>query len=156
MRSMSPDDRAVSPVFGYTLTLAVATLLIGGLIITAGSFVDTQREVTAEGELDVIGQQVSADIAAADRLARTDGTDEVAVGRTLPDRVVGSQYRIEVVDDGEGPTSPYLELSTTSPSTTVRVGIATKHDVRVGASVGGGDIEVVYDEASGEVVLRAA
>lgn len=152
MKRATEDTRAVSTVFGYVLTLSVATILVGGLLVSAGTFVDDQREYTAESELRVIGQQVSADISAADRLARTDGAEETTVGRTLPGGVVGTSYSIEVVDDGNGPTSPYLQLSTTRPEVTVEVGIASKTPVRVGASAGGGQIAVRYDGS--EVILQ--
>lgn len=144
MTPIEPDDRAVSPVFGYVLTLSVATLLVGGLLISAGGFVEDQRRNTAESELRVIGQQISSDIAAADRLVRTPGAEEIAVGRTIPSAVVGSPYVIEVVDGG-GPTSPYLELTTHRPDVTVTVGLASKTPIEVGASADGGRIDVVYD-----------
>lgn len=137
------DDRAVSPVFGYVLTLSVATLLVGGLLISASGFIDEQRRNTAESELRVIGQQISADIAAADRLNRTDGAETIRVGRTIPRTVVGSQYTVSVVDDGGGPTSPYLELSTNRPEVTVEVGIASKSTVESGVSADGGRVVVV-------------
>lgn len=137
------DDRAVSPVFGYVLTLSVATLLVGGLLISASGFIDEQRRNTAESELRVIGQQISADIAAADRLNRTDGAETIRVGRTIPRTVVGSQYTVSVVDDGGGPTSPYLELSTNRPEVTVPVGIASKSTVESGVSADGGRVVVV-------------
>lgn len=147
------DERAVSPVFGYVLTLSVATLLVGGLLISAGGFVDDQRRNTAESELRVVGQQVSADISAADRLARTDGAEEIRVGRTIPEGVVGSPYTLEVVEDG-GPTSPYLELSASRPDVTVVVGIASKTNVSTDGSADGGRIVVAYNQTSSEVVLR--
>lgn len=142
--ALPADDRAVSPVFGYVLTLSVATLLVGGLLISAGGFIDEQQRDTGESELQVVGQQISADIAAADRLNRTAGADDVRVGRTLPQEVVGSHYTIEVVDGG-GPTSPYLELRMDRPEVTVKVGIASKSAVKVGASADGGSIEIVME-----------
>lgn len=147
------DDRAVSPVFGYVLTLSIATLLVGGLLISAGGFVDDQRRNTAESELRVVGQQVSADIAAADRLARTDGAENISVERTIPNDVVGSTYTIEVVD-GDGPTTPHLELSASDPDVTVVVGIASKTQVSTGSNADGGRIVVEYDGAANEVVLH--
>jgi type II secretory pathway pseudopilin PulG len=146
--------RGVSPVFGYALTLSVATMLTGALLVSAGAFVDDQRENTAESELRVIGQQISADIAAADRLSRTDGAEDIRVSRTVPDSVVGSSYTIRVRQNG-GPTTPYLELSTTRPNVTVSVGIASKDGhVRSGTAAHGGEVVVVYDDDQEEVVLR--
>ena len=143
-------DRGVSPVFAYVLTLGISTLLISGLLIAAGGFVDTQREATSRSELRVIGQQVSADIAAADRLQRTDGATEVSISRTLPERVVGSQYSLSVRTDANGPTELYLELTTVQPSVTVDVGVTNETDVRA-STISGGEMVVEYDSGNLEV-----
>jgi len=137
------DMRGVSPVFSYVLTLGISTLLISGLIIAAGGFVETQRETTSRNELRVLGQQVSADIAAADRLNRTEGATEVSISRDLPERVVGSQYTVSVRTDTAGPTQPYLELTTVQPSVTVEVGVASETDVAE-RTVSSGEIVVEY------------
>ena len=134
-------ERGVSPVFGYVLTLGISTLLVSGLLIAASGFVDTQREQTTESELQVIGQQVSADVAAADRLHRTDGATDVVIERDLPDSVVGSQYTVFVRSDNEGPTNTYLRLRTVRPEVTVEVGIASETTV-VDSAAGGGEIEI--------------
>lgn len=146
-------DRGVSPVFSYALTLSITTLVVGGLVLSAGAYVDDQRELTAQSELQVLGQQVSADIAAADRLNRTDDANQINISRSLPERVVGSQYSIQVRDD-DGSTSPYLELQTVRPEVTVEVGIVVSDStsIRIDATAGGGDIEVAV--IGGEVVLR--
>lgn len=155
MAGLRSDDRGVSPVFGYVLTLAVSTLLVGGLLVSAGGFIDDQRRSTAESELRVIGQQISADIAAADRLNRTAGAENITVGRTIPRTVVGSQYTIRVIHGG-GPTDPYLELSTNRPEVTVEVGIASKSAVQPGGAAHGGRVavEVTCTSSCGPVVLR--
>jgi len=134
-------ERAVSPVVGYVLTLGISTLLMSGLLIAAGGFVDTQREQTTESELQVIGQQVSADIAAADRLHRTDGATDVVIRRELPDSVVGSQYTVFVRSDNDGPTDVYLRLRTVRPEVTAEVGVTNETNVAESAA-GGGEIEI--------------
>ena len=134
-------ERGVSPVLGYVLTLGISTLLVSGLLIAASGFVDTQRERTTESELQVIGQQVSADIAAADRLHRTDGATDVVIKRELPDTVVGSQYTMFVRSDDDGPTNVYLRLRTVRPEVTAEVGVTNKTNVAESAA-GGGEIEI--------------
>lgn len=152
---MIGGERGVSPVFGYVLTLGISTLLVSGLLIAAGGFVDQQRELTTESELRVIGQQVSADIAAADRLARTDGASEISVTRQIPEQVVGSQYSLSVETDANGPTQPYLQLRTVRPNVTVQVGLTNQTAVAE-SRVGGGEIEVAYLPASDELEVRNA
>ena len=140
-RGRVTGERGVSPVLGYVLTLGISTLLVSGLLIAATGFVDTQRERTTESELQVIGQQVSADVAAADRLHRTDGATDVVIRRELPDSVVGSQYTVFVRSDNEGPTDTYLRLRTVRPEVTVEVGIASE-TTAADSAVGGGEIEI--------------
>jgi hypothetical protein len=147
---MTGDDRAVSPVFSYVLTLGITTILIVGLLVAATGYVDDQRRQTTENQLQVIGQQLSADIAAADRLARTDGAEDVAIRRDLPDRIVGSSYTITVKNDSNGPTEYYLELSTARPDVTVTIGIASMTDLATNG-VGGGEVVVSYDSADDEL-----
>lgn len=151
-------DRAVSPVVAYVMTLGVTALLIGGLLVASGGFVNDQRYVTAESELQVLGQQVSADIAAADRLNRTDGANTVSVNRTLPNRVLGVQYRISITSDEDGPTDPYLELEAPELDLRVTVGLALAGDEPSleGSTVHGGKIAVEYDESEGGLVMRNA
>jgi hypothetical protein len=147
------EDRAVSPVFSYVLTLGISTLLISGLIISAGGVVETQREATSRSELHVIGQQVSADLAAADRLNRTAGATEVSISRDLPERVVGSQYSLSVRTDSNGPTDTYLELTTVQPNVTVDVGVTSQTAIDE-STVSGGDIVVEYDQSVDELVVN--
>lgn len=151
------DERAISPVFGYALTLGIGTILIVGLVMAAGGHVETQRDQVMQNELEVIGGHVAADIAAADRVNRTHGTTEIAISRNLQSRVVGSPYRIDVRTDGDGPTDPYLELNARQGNlnVTVQVGVASQSPVRE-SSVDGGSIEVVYDEQDSELVVRNA
>jgi cytoskeletal protein RodZ len=146
-----PDDRAVSTTVGYALTLGVAALLITGLLIAGGGFLEDQREATTETQLEVIGEQVSADISSADRLSASDA-DEVNITRNLPDSVTGSQYTISVR------TSPqtHLELRSVDPEVTVRVDVAVQEASLVATDIGGGNIQVSYNRTSDELVLRNA
>lgn len=149
------DLRGVSPVFAYVLTLGITTLLIAGLLIAASGYVEGQREAVGENELKVVGQQISADIAATDRLSRTEGASNASVERDVPRTVVGSTYTVHVRTDGDGPTNPYLELTMSDPDVSVHVGLtlAPGSDL-VESSVGGGTIVVVYDDTTGELEVR--
>lgn len=123
-------------------------LLISGLVAAAGTYVEDQREQVIRSELQVIGEQVSADLAAIDRLAQTWGTESVVVSRELPERVAGNTYVLEVIDAGTG--DPHLELRTTNPDVTVKVDLGVKTEILPG-SAGGGDVELLYNGAELEV-----
>lgn len=149
-RRLTTDERGVSTTLGYALSLTVATLLVGGLLIAGGGFVEDQRERTVRNELEVIGQQVSADVAAVDRLAQTVESGTVTVGRNLPERVTGKQYTIAVRTDG---ADRYLVLSVDRPEVRVRVNLASETSVAETA-VSGGDVRVVYDPSADELEVR--
>lgn len=142
---LATDERGVSTTLGYALSLTVSMLLVSGLLIAGGGFVEDQRERTVRSELQVIGQQVSTDVATADRLASTAGAgDVVVVDRNLPEEVTGLRYTIAVETDG---SERYLILSTDSPDVSVRVNLATETTVAT-TEVPGGDVRVVYDPAT--------
>lgn len=142
------DTRAVSTTLGYALTLSITTLLITGLILAGGTYVEDQREQVIRSELQVIGEQVSSDLAAVDRLSQTSQTDRVVIARQVPDEIAGTTYTIEVVDAGT--TNAHLELTTATPDVTVNVDLELTTTIAPG-SVGGGDVEIVYDGTDLEV-----
>lgn len=149
------DDRAVSTTIGYALNLGVTALLVTGLLIVGGGFLQEQRETSTRSELEVIGHQVAADIASADRLAGSDVTG-VSIRRSLPERVTGSAYSITV----ENSPQSHLVLTSADPEITVRVDMET---VFVGNSTGvapgtvdGGNIVIEYDTDDDQLVIDNA
>jgi hypothetical protein len=141
------DERAVNTTVGYVLTLGISSLLIVGLLVTAGGFVEDQRQTTVRQELSVVGQQVASDLSGADRLVRVGGS-EVTVRSSIPDEVTGIRYRVEVDPDPSGPTT--LRLSTTEPSVVVEVAVRTGMDVAP-AAFDGGDLVVTWSGSELEV-----
>ncbi|PSQ04092.1 hypothetical protein BRC97_11840 [Halobacteriales archaeon QS_6_71_20] len=119
----------------YVLTLGITALLISGLLIAAGGTVEQQREETTREALEVVGQQLTSRLMAADRLVAANATDVVVRG-SFPDSVAGSTYSV-AVRSGSPPT---VVLN------------ATRTDVD--ASLSGGDIVVVY--AGGRLEVRSA
>lgn len=139
------DDRAVSTVVGYILTLGITAILITGLLTAGGDFVSDQRHGTIRDELQVLGQQLASDLSAADRLARAGGT-EVSVTRSLSPEVTGVAYRVTVEDAVDGPNVVEITLRTDSPDVSVTVGVYL--GTNVGTSVGG-----TVTHAGGDVVI---
>lgn len=147
--SDAPPDRAAVPVIAYVLVLAVASVLVAAIVTAGGGFVSDQRETGARSQLNVLGQQVAADVATADRLVRTTDSPAVSLERRLPRQVVRSAYTIRLVS-GSPPT---LELSTTDPDVTVTI------DILVGTPVddsvaSGGTVRVVFNASTSELEVR--
>lgn len=134
---MADVSRGVSTALGYVLNLGVATLLVTVLLLSAGTLVEDQRDRATDTELDVIGGRLAADLAAADRLARTDDPTTVRVEADTPARVAGSYYRIRVNASGE------LVLHAHQPDVQVVVPFETTTDVAP-STVDGGELAVVY------------
>lgn len=141
-------DRGQSTTLDYTLSLAVATLVLTALFAAAGDFVTTQREDVIRTELGVIGEHVASEVTAADRLVESGDTDELVANRTLPDRVTGSSYSIAVENDGG--TARLITLSTGNPEVSVTVTFRTETDLAE-TTLQGGDVTVVYDSDELEV-----
>ncbi|WP_227354178.1 DUF7266 family protein [Haladaptatus salinisoli] len=127
-------DRAVSATVNYALNLAVATLLIAGLLTATGGLVEDQRREAARTELSVVGQRLASDLQTADRLVRAGG-ETVAVESPLPERVAGVSYTVTV-------GSNELVLETTHPEVTVRVSFAAATAVEE-TTVSGGAVTIV-------------
>ena len=148
-------DRAVSVTVSYTLTLTIATLLIGGLLMSTGSLLGAQTERAVHEELDVIGQTLAANLMSADRLVTVGGHDEsdveVRVDTTLPDRVAGSSYTIQLHAPTESDPGE-LVLSSTRPEVEVRVAFVAKHfDEDYEEVLRGGNVEIYTVDGTLEV-----
>ncbi|WP_276300703.1 DUF7266 family protein [Halorussus lipolyticus] len=144
------DDRGVSTTLGYVLNLTVATLVVTGLLVAGGDIVADQREQTVRSELQVIGQQLAADLVAADELAVTaDGGagDTLRIERQLPREVAGRTYSIDLRNPGSD--QPYLRLSATDTDLTVRVELTLETPLAE-SSVRGQQILIRYADPDGD------
>lgn len=145
------DDRGVSTVLGYVLTVGISSLLVIGLLVGTGGFVDGQRQETVRDELEVLGQQLAGDLAAADRMVTVSG-EEVSIDRDFPSEVTGITYTLRV---NPSASSTDLVLSTENPDVSVTVTIRNRTDVD-DAVLTGGDVVVVYDQGDDELEVQNA
>lgn len=137
-------DRGQAITLNYTLGIAIATVLVTGLLIAGGGFVQDQRERAARAELRVIGQQIASDVEAADRLvASTDGDANVSIARRLPTKVAGSTYDVEVVAESD----PYIRLTATDPDVEVEVEVTNQTAVE-GSAISSSRVLVNYTAAN--------
>jgi hypothetical protein len=151
-RRIGRDERAISTALGYVLTLAISSLLISGLMLAAGGFVESEREQVIRSELTVVGQTLIADTEGADRLAATiDG--DVRVKSTLPRRVGSSSYSITITDGGFGSRTRTVALTADSVDVTVELELVTYTEVEKG-TVDGGELVIVSTGGTLEVRNR--
>lgn len=150
-------DRAVSVTVNYVLTLTIATLLLSGLVVSAGGIIESESERAIQSELEVLGQKLAADIESADRLAtinETENTEVVSVEieTRLPTRVAGTEYTITVNE-----TAGDLELQTTGPDVEVSVEFRIRDETNVEFEqpIRGGDVLIEWKESDTLVVKSA-
>ncbi|EMA16277.1 DUF7266 family protein [Haloarcula marismortui] len=142
-------NRAVSTTLSYTLSLAIASILVSGLLIAGGNFVESRQEQVIRDELEVIGQQVASDIARVDRLVvAADDDPTVNLDHTFPARVSGTGYRVSI-----DPAADELTLESTAPEVSVTVSLTTRTALW-DSTAGGGVITVFYDESSDQLEVR--
>ena len=141
----------MSVTVGYVLTLAVSTLLLSGLFVAGGSFVESERERAAQGELTVVGERIAADLGTVDRLAASSPSPAtLTVDRplTLPRSVSGTGYRIRVTASG---TAGTVALESDRTDATVEIPFRTSEGVAVrNATVDGGDLRIRWDADAGD------
>lgn len=143
-------SRGVSTTVGYVLNLAVALLLVTGLLVAAGTFVGDQRERAARDELQVTGARLAASLESVDRLAETGQTARLET--PLPRQVAGRDYRIRV-----NGTDTSITLSIEDPDVSVTVQFRTDTPVET-RTVDGGRVAVVFvpGPSGGHLEVRTA
>lgn len=134
-------DRGISVTVSYALSLAVATVLVSALMMTAGGLIENRQQEVYRNELQVVGNGIAADIMAVDRLA-TAGADDAELVVSTPRRVGGTSYEIEIRTDGGEAT---LHLETRQPVVVVTLPLQNTTDVETGTFTGG-SLRVQYTD----------
>lgn len=143
--------RGLSTALGYVLTLSITVILVSGLFIAGGNFVQDQREEVIRTELDIVGEQVATQINTADRLNQSGmGNTTVRLKQRFPPNVVGSAYRINLEADG-----PRLRLETQQPNIEVTIQL-TNTTTLADSSASGGQVIIRYDRDEDAVVIDSA
>lgn len=146
LRAAFADERAVSTLVGYSIGLGIATLLITGLLVGAGGFIQDQRESTTRTELRVVGHQLVADIRAADTLVRTSSgaPGEVSLRQDFPETTAAGGYTVAVNPSG----CECVVLASSNPDVRVRMDVETDTTL-ASTRFTGGDVFVEYVSGGG-------
>jgi len=138
---MRRDTRAVSPAVTQALTIGITTLLVTGLLLSGGAFLDAEQEnIVRQGLID-IGAGVASDIVRFDQFETTGGVRDVSFTSTYPDRVATETYRIHLVP-GTDEATIYVNSTSSDLSTQIRFRNETPVCER---RVSGGPIVIAYD-----------
>lgn len=136
------DDRGVSITLNYILALGISTVLVTGLIVAGGSFVQDQRERVIEGELEIVGQHVASNLETVDRYVRASNgsLDAAHVNQSFQSHVTGATYRILLEKNPD-----QVVVTTGRPDVTVRVNVTVDNTIDDTAFADGGPVSVYYD-----------
>jgi len=144
-RTTGIGSRGQSTSLDYTLGLAIATLLVTGLVTAASGFVADNRQQVVRTELEVVGEHVANELVAADRLAQSGAeTERLSVSKPLPARVAGTGYAVETNTVG---STQWVNLTASSPDITVSIRVRTATPI-ADAAVDGGTITITYDPSA--------
>lgn len=161
---MTPDsapsphrDRSISIVLNYVLVLAISSLLVTGLLVAGGSFVENNRERVIDSELTVIGNHIAGNIEQVDRLVTASQDNlgasgdepEAYINQTFQDEVTGSSYAVTLVDGNP----PQVVLRSFEPEVSVRVNVTVQTAVHDEAYASTSQISVYYDSGTQELVI---
>jgi len=149
MRPATDRDRGVTTPLSHALTVGMTAVLLFGLIIGAGSLVDSQNQRAAERELSTIGNRLANEITTADSLAARGGT--ITMTSTQPDRVGGSGYSVTLhtgteCDRDRFVSETCLRLTASSPDVTVYVPVNNDTTVTL-ASLDNGRFRIAATDA---------
>lgn len=147
--------RGLSTTLGYTLTLAITAVLVSGLLITGGNFVEDQRERVIETELEVVGEQLATHLNAADRLNQSAAGSlsdrNISIVQPFPADVAGTPYRVTLVEQRD----PVLRLETSDGDISTEVELT--NTTAMGQSrASGGSVVIEYDASQDAVVIDDA
>ena len=144
------DDRAVSITVTHVLTIAITTILIGMLLTSAGTMLETETDSSAEASLETVGERLADEIGNVDRIAAT--SDDVTVTADHPRQVAGTRYTVTLLEETDCKEAPLLDdsnhclrVTATDADAVVYVPVRTDADLDYGTSAAGGALEISYD-----------
>lgn len=154
MRTIRENERSLSVTLNYVLVLGITAILISGLVLAGGIFVENQRNSAIRGELTVIGTHMASNVEQVDRYVEAGRDPSSAyVNQTFQRQVTGQNYIVQLdPNDGE-PLPPQLVLSAAGTDVSVRVNVTVQTEVAE-TSAEGGTISVSYEQSRDEVVIR--
>lgn len=121
--TLRPDTRGASIAITHALAIGITAILVSGLLVSAGGYLDHQQRTVAREQLDDVGGDVVDKINQLDRLNATGENVTVTLQPTYPRRVAGETYLLEIRADG--PTNGTLLVSSPAMDRPVRLPLNT-------------------------------
>jgi len=89
------DTRAVSIAFNYTIAIGITTVLTTGLLISAGSLLESQQDRVARQQADEIGADLLSHADRLDRINDSTESSRTSVQLEYPSTLAGRSYTVE-------------------------------------------------------------
>ena len=126
------NDRAISASVTHALALGITAILISGLLFTAGTLLQEQRQDSAREQLLTVGNRMADDLTRAAALAQDGGN--VSFQTKHPTSVAGRSYTVQFLTGGDCDTDLFdveacLELTLQDQQTVVKVPVRNETDV---------------------------
>lgn len=152
------EDRGVSEVVGYLLSVAIVGMVMVGVVVSASAYFEQREEVAVSTDLEEHGQHLSRTVGIVDRLVRqSNSSGEIGRQVDLPSTVGDERYRITIVNRtrASAPDSPCNRpcLVLATDDVTRRVYVASVTTLEAG-SVVGGSLYVVRPAAGDRLHVR--
>lgn len=146
LQVLASESRAVTPAVTHVLTIAITSLLVIGLLATAGSFLTTEERTNAREDLELIGNRLADEVSRVDALARNGGRTTIVTHH--PAEVSGGGYTVDHRHPSECTEGDScLELSSHDVDVDVLVPLQNSTSVRV-RTVSSGTFNVTGLDAS--------
>jgi len=144
-RGFYRDHRGVSVSLTHVLTVAITTVLVTGLLIGVGGYINDFEQDTTREELSAVGERLAGEFVRAETLAQLKYSS-VELRTKHPDRVGGKTYTIRLsngasICDG---SPPCFRLASSGQNVAVVVPLASSVPVEP-SSASGGNVLIVYD-----------
>lgn len=98
-RDSTRDRRGVASVVNHVLAIGITTILITGLLVAGGTYLESQQEYAATTGLNTVGNELAETITQLQRLSA--GSGNATIRTDLPERVSGASYSVQIVNGSE-------------------------------------------------------
>lgn len=95
-RQLRGDERGVSTIVNHILAIGIISILIVGLLIAGGSYIQDQQQYAGQNGIETVGNELARDITQLVRLSG--GGGQATVTSELPKKIAGHSYDVNVSD----------------------------------------------------------
>jgi hypothetical protein len=155
------DTRGAASQVVQVLTAGITALLISGLVLGAGTYLEGQQERATQEELNVVGERMATELSRVATLGEKPGTDSISLVVNHVQDIAGEQYLVELTTDSSvcsqqpGTTPPScLQLRVPSNDVQVVVGLNIPAGDIDEETIVGGPVRVIYDGSADELTIE--